>query len=80
MEKRTRHESKRYTSYACMIKGSRTIGRRQGKLIPGEQVSIPEDVIQLDLSMLRKYEQYPFKFASYPMEIEDYFNNYFLPV
>lgn len=80
MEKRTRHESKRYTSYASMVKGSQRIGRRKGKQISGEQVSIPEDVIQLDLSVLRIYEQYPFKFESYPAEIEDYFNNYFLPV
>jgi hypothetical protein len=76
MEKGTRHNSKKYTSYATMIKGSRTIGHRKGKLISGEHVLIPEDVVQLEVSMLRDYEQlFDFKF---PMEKVDYFD-YFLP-
>jgi hypothetical protein len=77
MEKGTRHDSKKYTSYAKMIKGSRTIGHRKGKLISSEHVSIPEDVVHLELSMLRDYEQqFDFKF---PRKKVDYFD-YFLPV
>jgi hypothetical protein len=77
MEKGTRNDFKRFTSYARMIKGSRTIGQRKGKLISGQHVSIPEDVVQLELSMLRDYEQqFDFKF---PLEKVDYFD-YFLPV
>jgi len=81
MEKRTRHGSKKYASYSRMIKGSRTAGHGKGKLISGVQVLIRENPAQLDLSLLRDYEQmFDFKFPSFQLELADFFNDYSLPV
>jgi hypothetical protein len=55
MEKRTGHDSRRHESHARMFKGSRTNGLGKANLISGRHTSIPEDVVQLDLSNFKNW-------------------------